>query len=332
MQVSLNPCNLVRQSSKFICLGAKNVRISESALEDLSLSFQKRSRERANTSSFYDIPWDPDGIHFKDDAENYGPWTAQFLFVVDSINFCFWPCSGFEYDTLVRCLLEIFRKDQQKFSASSLSLLGEEELATWFEGFELSQLEQRTLCLNQLGALLEERYEGLALNLIHAAEGSAVKLVRLLCSNIPAFRDETMYEGCQIFFYKRTQILVGDLWGAYGKGRVGFPENPCAFHDISELTMFADYRVPQLLRARGVLEYSESLAARIDSKEIIPSGSEEEIEIRAATIGAVEKLKELLLAKDIEVLAIELDWLLWEEGEKQKDEILPHHQTLSLFY
>lgn len=40
-----------------------------------------------------------------------------------------------------------------------------------------------------------------------------------------------------MFFYKRAQIFVGDVYGALqGKG-LG------AFNDIHELTMFADYRV-----------------------------------------------------------------------------------------
>merc|ERR1712224_291008 len=52
--------------------------------------------------------------------------------------------------------------------------------------------------------------------------------------------------------------------------------------------MFADYRVPQILRPFGALRYSEALAAKVDGKHMIASGSEEEVEIRAATVQAVE--------------------------------------------
>lgn len=41
----------------------------------------------------------------------------------------------------------------------------------------------------------------------------------------------------QVFFYKRAQIFVGDVWGAFGGQGLG------AFDDIHCLTMFADYRV-----------------------------------------------------------------------------------------
>jgi hypothetical protein len=48
------------------------------------------------------------------------------------------------------------------------------------------------------------------------------------------FRDHTVYKGKQIFLYKRVQILVGDLWAAYGRRSSGL----CGFEDIGKLTMF----------------------------------------------------------------------------------------------
>ena len=40
----------------------------------------------------------------------------------------------------------------------------------------------------------------------------------------------------QVFLYKRAQIFAGDLFGAFGGRGLG------AFHDIDQITMFADYR------------------------------------------------------------------------------------------
>jgi hypothetical protein len=37
----------------------------------------------------------------------------------------------------------------------------------------------------------------------------------------------------QVFFYKRAQIFVGDLYGAFGGQGLG------QFHDIDQITMFA---------------------------------------------------------------------------------------------
>jgi hypothetical protein len=60
-----------------------------------------------------------------------------------------------------------------------------------------------------------------------------------------------------VFFYKRAQIFVADVFGAFqGQGLGCFSDTGC-------LTMFADYRVPVVLRLKGILEYSPSLAAKV---------------------------------------------------------------------
>ncbi|CAF4934056.1 unnamed protein product, partial [Rotaria magnacalcarata] len=56
------------------------------------------------------------------------------------------------------------------------------------------------------------------------------------------------------------------------------------------LTMFADYRVPQVLSHEGVLIYSNELKCRLERKEEIPFGDRDECEIRAASILAVQLL------------------------------------------
>jgi hypothetical protein len=60
-----------------------------------------------------------------------------------------------------------------------------------------------------------------------------------------------------VFFYKRAQIFVGDVYGAFGGKGLG------CFHDIDQLTMFADYRVPVVLRLMGLLHYSPELQQQV---------------------------------------------------------------------
>lgn len=139
-----------------------------------------------------------------------------------------------------------------------------------------------------------------------------------------------MYKGSLIHFYKRAQILVGDIWAAYGRSTD--PAHAYHFRDIDQLTMFADYRVPQILRHMGIIEYSDALANMIDSKMEISFGSEEETEIRVATIVAVEKLQKELAKNGLNLYVCEVDWLLWQWGEKMKDDIAPHHRTLTIYY
>ena len=62
---------------------------------------------------------------------------------------------------------------------------------------------------------------------------------------------------CQVFFYKRAQIFVADIHGAFTGQGLG------KFHDVGLLTMFADYRVPVVLQVAGVLQYSPSLDSKV---------------------------------------------------------------------
>lgn len=69
----------------------------------------------------------------------------------------------------------------------------------------------------------------------------------------------------QVHFYKRAQIFVADLWGAFHGVGLG------QFDDIDQLTMFADYRVPQMLYGLGVLVYNQDLVDKIENRqEILP--------------------------------------------------------------
>ena len=76
-------------------------------------------------------------------------------------------------------------------------------------------------------------------------------LVRELVCSFPGFRDQAIYHGHQVFFYKRAQILVADLVGAYSDFGA-----TVEWKNQQALTMFADYRVPQILREFNILSYS----------------------------------------------------------------------------
>lgn len=105
----------------------------------------------------------------------------------------------------------------------------------------------------QYRLLYSSGFDGLAANVVRASEQSCVTLVRLLLSHFPGFRDTAVYRGRLVHLYKRAQILVGDLWAAYGGAarRNGASSSSGSgsghlsiydFTDIDQLTMFADYR------------------------------------------------------------------------------------------
>ncbi|CAM9656238.1 unnamed protein product, partial [Hapterophycus canaliculatus] len=249
----------------------------------------------------------------------------------DCLNFCFWPTPGLEYEHLAFGLKAAVQRDPLAFSSDRLANATEDTIRSWFSGFEIPQIGERAAKLRELGCVLQAHFGGEAALLVARAARSAARLVRLLTCLLPGFRDEALYQGQQCFFYKRAQILVADLWAAYGRPPPG-SGSVYAFEDIGELTMFADYRVPQILAHLGVMEYEKELEEKIGGLVELQAGSEEEVEIRATCVQAVEGLRAALARRNVVHTSIEIDWWLWHEGERIKRSIRPHHRTLTCFY
>jgi hypothetical protein len=228
------------------------------------------------------VDWDAEGWHYCLDAPN-GPLTCQYIFVLDALNFCFWPTPQLEYDHLAKNLKRVLENNSTAFSASSLATITKETLASWFEGFNLPQIEERILRLQEIGEVLAagttlfQRSAHLPCLRFWWACREFSDPSKWKCSEIgppdsglfpwcvslfphffithcfKGFRDTAIYRGRLVHFYKRAQILVGDLWAAYGRSNSASlsPERKAiyAFNDMDKLTMFADYRVPQILRS-----------------------------------------------------------------------------------
>ena len=178
----------------------------------------------------------------------------------------------------------------------------------------------------ELGERLQERHGGEFERLVASAGGCAEALVRELAS-LSAYRDECVYQGdLRVLLYKRAQITVSDLYVAFGGQGHG------AFSDIDSLTMFPDNLVPHVLRVEGVLDYAPSLLRRIDAGELLEVGSDEEIEIRAVGLHAVERLVGACRQLGMQVNAPTLDHRLWHLGQDPRIKAQPRHRTRCTFY
>ncbi|XP_072992525.1 uncharacterized protein [Typha latifolia] len=303
----------VRTTTAWVVSRASHVKVDSLEIEKVVDNIQ---------GSIPKVEWDFEGIHYFDN----GPLTVQYLFVLDALNFCFWPDKDLSYDHLASGLKEALENDKSALDADRLqNYTGPQlrELLKWPRPLPLE--DERVRLLHEVGLELERSFEGEAANLVKSCGNSAVSLVALIARHFPGFRDHSLYKGHQVFLYKRAQIFVADLWGAFKGQGIG------DFYDINTITIFADYIVPAVLRQIGVLKYSSDLSSYIDSsKEIIP-GSEEEVEIRACSIQAVEKIRELIRSKfGKQVLSIEIDLWLWSFGVQNSS--LPYHRTLSVYY
>lgn len=175
--------------------------------------------------------------------------------------------------------------------------------------------------------------------MVKKANKSAATLISTVTSLITSYDDKCELENRTVYFRKRVQILVADIWACFeGKG---FGE----FEDIDSVTMFADYRVPQSLVYFGALKYSDNLLSRLADDPFLPKSSREECEIRAGSIWSVELVRRraLQILKDKfnytesssnPFNAIVIDFYLWDYAKafSSKMDHIPIHKTTTIFY
>ena len=280
-------------------------------------------------------PWD-ERYHFCGHREK----TVAYLLVLDSLNFCFWPTLGdlrWEIDdalgklsgyyALAASLKRALESGVPITEANYLAELSLDQLRQILGGQGVLQLlEARLKILHELGHVLLEDFGGKAYYLVETAQGSAATLTRLLAEKLSSFRDTADYQGLNAFFYKRAQIFAADLHGAFGGKDWG------ALADMDQLTAFADYKLPQVLRELGIFRYAPALAQKVDQKILLESGGAEEVEIRANTIWAVELIRKELDRIGKGLRAFEIDHILWHLGQKAVFKKRPYHRTLTIFY
>ena len=261
--------------------------------------------------------------------------TLAYIVTLDAINFGsgWFPVlrkrdgmSG--YFTVATALKEQF-ETHGPWSAADLGALGADDCARVFgqdpagEGALL--MAHFATALGDLGRLLARRFDSSFERLVGAAECSAARLVEIL-AEMPLYRDVAMHAGLAVPFYKRAQLTAADLSVAFeGSG-------PGCFDDLAELTIFADNLVPHVLRREGVLVYAPDLAKRIDEERPLVAGAEEEIEIRANAVHAVERCVAAMRAEGASVTAHELDYRLWNRGQLPEMKAHPRHRARTVYY
>jgi hypothetical protein len=291
-----------------------------------------------------------DRYHFSDGTER----TLNWLLLLDALNFCFWPDKGQErwridyhgetpggYWAEAAALTRAVEEGFPVWDARYLSELSRDDLRHILRGvpsqqnrqpIEIPLLEARLANAREVGQVLLARYDGRFANVIEEAGGSAVKLALLLAEHFPSFRDIATFRGQEVRFLKRAQICASDVHGSFrgeGWGR---------FHDLDQLTVFADYKLPQILRHYGALFYDYDLEQHIDNQELLAAGGEEEVQIRANTIWACELLRHMIAADAIEddapdeaLTAAEIDARLWLLAQDTGG-MLPYHRVRTIYY
>jgi hypothetical protein len=313
----------VLESTRAVVDAARYVHIDEEALQSLAARLQLDPRLGGDVDEA--VPF------IGTRAE-----SANFVLLMDALNFCFWSPEPWELihwgrswtrtHAMVAGLLRAVEGERAWLEAKRWAEASRDDIDAMFRGRgRIPLIEKRLAVVRETGAILTRHYGGESVRMVDAVAGRARPLARLLAETFPSFRDVAVYEGRAVALLKRAQICVADLhrlWVARNQGEL---------NDLDALTLFADYRLPQLLRHVGVLQLDASLADRIDREQLIEAGSAEEIELRAATIWAGKLLGEALSQVGRMVPAWRLDYLLWIMS-KAPEVTTPHHRTLTIFY
>ncbi|NXG33885.1 QSPP protein, partial [Dromaius novaehollandiae] len=333
------------ESARFIAEHSRDVSVEEEGARRLAEAlFDKASAEEFGVAGWKRLH----ELNPRAASEEAVSW----VFLVDTLNFSFWA----ERDDH-KCLVKYRGKTYSGYwslcaavnralddgipitSASYYATMTLEQVKHVFRSdteAPMPLIEERHRVLNESGTVLLEKFGGSFLTCVKMSKKSAQKLLHLVVENFPSYRDEAMFENKKVSFYKRAQILVADTWSVLeGKG------DGC-FGDISSLTIFADYRIPQVLVHFKAMKYSEELMKKLREGAIFQSGDKQEVEIRGCSIWCCALICKHLLelyekkGQDMreKINAVLLDYYLWDYARDHREDMkdIPFHRVRCIYY
>ncbi|OWA51955.1 UPF0553 protein C9orf64 [Hypsibius exemplaris] len=348
----MSPSEGVRQSAEWVLSVSQHVTVDRNAVSKLA-HFLASEFSRGGVSA---VNWKDHELRPKT-SDNF---AVDWIFLVNALNFSFWSgpvesqstaakfaveFNGKQYTGSMSCWAAINRAVQEGipiFDAAYLAGITEDQVRHLFRtstSGEMPLLEDRRKNLQEAGQVLLEKFGGTFWNCCKLADGNAQQLLHIILENFPSFRDCSVYHGRKVEFYKRAQVVVADIWSCFENSGYGH------FSDIDSLTIFADYRIPQVLNFFGATKYSDELQVKLKANEVFKYGDVEEVEIRASTIFVAE-----LLVKEVNVIlrghagqvatpsppvnGILLDQYLWGYRQSHDSDMkhIPFHKVRSIYY
>jgi hypothetical protein len=316
--------NIVLDSTKYVIDHANYVNINKLKLQEFIDNFSLQTE----SNWLKDSPFD---INTLDNEQK-----LMVAVVFNAISFSYWgePYWNVEYKgrlhtrgswSLMAAIFRSIEEGESLLDPVVLASVTKEKLADILRGnTEIPLLDERKQILNNVGKIIIEKYKGKFSNVIAEAEGDAMRLLNIILTEFnPSFEDSYDYKGQKVYFNKRAQAMVESIHSIFGGKDYGSLKN------IELLTALADYIIPNMLRNAGILEYYPELADKIDRKEIIPMGSEYEIEIRAGVVWTVEYIRRGLLQKGILVSSKSINDYLWTQGGSVETQF---HRTRTTAY
>lgn len=230
--------------------------------------------------------------------------TTKFELMAASVNYCYWygvyshniyrPSASKMY----KILESVFRECHSNY---------EEEFANRLRINRFPLSEQRTKHLKEIYRNDDFLKKVTDLGELSSTNNISIEpLIKEMIELFPGFADD--------IFLKRVFLFFMQLHRRFG----WFSQ------EIRKLPVPADYHLPNVLRHYGCIAYSSKLSGIIERREIIPSGSFYEYQIRAATIMACRELSE-----QSQLSMEQIDRILFSHKHEVKTNI---HLTVTTHY
>lgn len=317
--------NKILKTTKYVVENSNFVKINRKKIKEFSDSFNHSKVSHWLSASPYNFS------HLSDEHK------IHFIFLFNSLSFSYWGDPKWtveykdkKYDGSWGMILSLGRALDEGVPLLDFgycSQISKEEFSKILRGnIAIPLFEERWKILHEIGTNMVLKYDGKLGNMINEAQGDAKKLIELIIRYFPSFSDFSFYNGKKIYFYKRAQLFIADTFQLLGG------KNFSVLHNIDQLTACADYKLPQILRKTGILEYTTALSNKIDNKIEIPHNSLEEVEIRANTIWAVENIKEEVKKRNSQIRSFEINDHLWLATQEKSKFEKPYHQTRTTAY
>ena len=228
----------------------------------------------------------------------------NLLLVYESIDFSFWGNPKWTIDTdngkedgsiaLLYAILK-YVKDNNSTDFSNIT---KDEFKKILKGnVEIPLFEERYNIIKNVSKIANEKMNGNFYTFIKDIT-TDIELFEVIIKYFKNFKDERTYNNKNVYFYKLAQLLTSDILHIRE-----LKENIKV--DYSHLVGCADYKIPQVMRGLGILEYNDKLASIIDT------------------------IKEKLENK---FYSIDINDYIWTQGRNKSLDLKPYHLTRTINY
>ena len=251
----------------------------------------------------------------------------NFMLIFESIDYCFWGQPKWTIETIEGkksgsdALLYALLSHVKKVDKIDFTNISFEEFSDILKGnVDIPFLKERYETVVSICNVVNKKMNGNFYNYIEKINEDT-ELFDIIINNFSEFCDVREYDNKKIYFDKLAQLLTSDI--LHIKELINGTKV-----DYSHLVGCADYKIPQTLRALGIVEFNSELSKIVDNKQLIDENSMYEVEIRANMIAVISYINSKL--KD--TCSIDINDYLFLASKKIKDIAKPYHMCKNKNY